>query len=906
MSALTHDSAGMCPPPQDPSWSGMGLTEKHVTMLTAAAVTSQTAASNGVYSITSVEDLPEEFRFYGRDAVPGICFTWTSPTGRTMRQIRPDVPVLRDGDETPRKYLFPQGCGSVLGTIREVEGATTALIVEGTKQSLAAASYAPADMSVYAVAGCSNWSTDGNPISDLMVFEDMNVVVIFDADFATKTNVWEAAERLGRALKQDGAVTVKYAALVAGANTGLDDLLGQRPEEKREAFVKRLIDNASAKLPKKPPSKKAPGGSTPTGDGRPMILVNEDRNVVIEAITSTLVNRCDRDTLFNYGQVISQRKGVEMKQVSKDVFARVLATAALTGKMGPNGDFTPAWPESQTLEAALTEADRYSTLDKLSRVPFVRPDGSVCQTPGYDEDTATFLVLDDSLGRVDVPEAPTEGQVAQAVRFLRDEWLVDFFRSMPTDADKANCLGLILTPLIRGLVPLVPMAIINGKQAGVGKNKLTDLVAIVATGLHAEPLPYARDDDESRKVITSTFRSGADVFAFDEAHVIEGPSMARALTSTTWKDRVLGGSNMASYPNRVTWIAMGNQVVVNGDMSRRVYQIALRSEEDDPTSRPESWYTHPDIEGWTIEHRSEIVTALLTLVRAWYVAGKPAGPAVPFGSFEQWAKIIGGVLHNAGIPGFLSTLIEWRSETDTERMFWEHHLDWLRRTFRDKEFVASEVTKALRLDPLTSEAPPGMRVSPDDTNYTRNLGMAYNRMRERKFGGQGLEIVQRVKSTGHAARWAVITHSDESSPETSPRFAAEATGATAPTPQHTENIFYKEDHLGDKSVTRVGAGDQTPPPVAPVASTTLSNRRRVSCDESYTESNRGYAAPVMAHTPWTPEPNPARSPSSSLLHLTSEVRTPVCQQCRKDKHLVPPAMTWFACPSCFPATFTHE
>ncbi len=55
------------------------------------------------------------------------------------------------------------------------------------------------------------------------------------------------------------------------------------------------------------------------------------------------------------------------------------------------------------------------------------------------------------------------------------------------EADRANLLGLIVTPFIRGLVPLVPLAVVDGLQPGVGKNLLAECISLLITGRQRRP-----------------------------------------------------------------------------------------------------------------------------------------------------------------------------------------------------------------------------------------------------------------------------------------------------------------------------------------------------------------------------------------------------------------------------------
>ena len=93
----------------------------------------------------------------------------------------------------------------------------------------------------------------------------------------------------------------------------------------------------------------------------------------------------------------------------------------------------------------------------------------------------------------------------------------------------------------------------------------------------------------------------------------------------------------------MTWLALGNQVQALGDMNRRVYRIALHPDGADPHNRSGDTFRYPDLRSWTLENRPRLVTAALTLCRAWFAAGQPS-QASTFGSFEQWQRMVGGIL----------------------------------------------------------------------------------------------------------------------------------------------------------------------------------------------------------------------------------------------------------------------
>jgi hypothetical protein len=705
------------------------------------------------FGVYSVDEAPFESKFA---AGSGLVFPWRSPSGEVVLQYRPDEPKLNDKGD-PVKYVFPGGSRMVLNALR-VEPTGAVILAEGTMQSIAAAIYAPTGMSVFGLSGCWSWRNGDTScsIADLEVVEDRDVFVILDADAATNLNVYNAGMSLREALLGEGATGVNFVRLPgAGQKAGLDDVLASKDPDKRAQWLMRQITSAATKpadTKPKPTSKKqsAPQLAKATPDGRPIIVVNEDRRAVIGQIVETMKDKFSGDTVFSYGGILARRKGVTMEPISKDVLYLLLSEATRCVALSTNGTASDAWPDVPTVGAVLASNDDFAELRRIVTVPFVRPDGSIVTTSGYDEPTKTFTVLDSALEGIQ-----TGDDVPDAVKFLCDEWLGDFMPALPTPADRANLLGLMLTPLVRGLVSLAPLAILDGLQMGVGKNLLADLLAIITTGVPAMPLPYTKDDDETRKVITSAFRQGSPLFIFDEAHTIEGGSFSRALTSVTYTDRLLGGSRMGEYPNTVTWLALGNQVQVNADMNRRVYYIGLTATVPNPQDRDPRSFRHPDIREWTRAHRAEILSALLTLVRSWIDDGRPTFEHPTIGSFEQWSTMVGGILTHAGIEGFLTNLVEKRSETDYHRAYWIEHLQWLDRTF-SAPFTTQEVTSKLK---LAGAAPPPDLDDVSSPSYARQLGQAYGRMKGRVMDGLSLRK-SAVVGHGKAGRWVIDTIDD--------------------------------------------------------------------------------------------------------------------------------------------------
>ena len=625
------------------------------------------------------------------------------------------------------------------------------LLVEGTKQSLAAASHVPEGFSVLGMPGCWGWSK-----ARLARFKGREVYLCLDADAGSNLDVFEAGEKLGEKLKRYG-VALRYLRIPGSGSQGLDDYLASLDEDERAEVLEYEIREAKDKPAERRPTarkRKMESDLPDTGDRIP-VAINLDRKMVIDKVVGALRDKHDGRDLFNYGEVLTRVKGHETQPLDRDRFYAMLADAVACFRYTEATDkrpaiFEPAWPDPPSIGAVMSKAEEFSLLKRVVRVPFLRPDGTICYTPGYDRETATVLVPS-GLGELTVPSVPSQDQTAMAAKFLMDDWLGDF--PFGSEADRANALAMVLTPFMRGIVPLVPLAVINGLEAGVGKNLLADCGAILATGEAARPLPYVNQEEEMRKQITAAFAGGTEMFVFDEAHVVEGAQFARAITSLTYTDRVLGVSRMASFPNQVTWMSLGNQVQVNGDMSRRVYFIVLSPAGTTLADRESYAYRHGDLKAWTLEHRTELVSAALTVLSGWVGAGQPRySRGASMGSFEPWDRFMSGVLAYAGFPEFLTDSRERRSESDFSAAYWSGHIAWLFSVFGRDQFTTRQVQEAALRDPGRYEAPPGMEDA-SGKSFTRTLGQGYSKQNNRTH--DGLRLVKAGMGHKSTLKWQI-------------------------------------------------------------------------------------------------------------------------------------------------------
>lgn len=190
-----------------------------------------------------------------RSTDEGLEFDWHSLDGRVTTQFRPDDP-----DDGP-KYQWPKGTVLPIGVpagmaARVADRDRPLLFVEGTKQHLAAATYAlgdPQGEAVVGLASCYGFLHDGAPTPDLLALPiaGRRVLICMDADVATNRDVHDAAERLAQFCDVEGGAASIEFVLLPGTKDGMDDILGRAADP--AATYRRLLARAVSRLPKKPP-----------------------------------------------------------------------------------------------------------------------------------------------------------------------------------------------------------------------------------------------------------------------------------------------------------------------------------------------------------------------------------------------------------------------------------------------------------------------------------------------------------------------------------------------------------------------------------------------------------------------------------------------------------------------------
>lgn len=294
--------------------------------------------------------------------------------------------------------------------------------------------------------------------------------------------------------------------------------------------------------------------------------------------------------------------------------------------------------------------------------PTLRHDGSVLATPGYDV-ASGLLYMPTLQSQYPLITQPTQEDVRQAVSLLL-ETVIDF--PFASDKHRAAWVAGVLTTFARHAYDgPTPLFLIDANTRGSGKSLLADVIGIIATGEATPRMSNPRDDDECRKRITSLAIAGDSLVLIDNINGELGcASLDAALTSTSWKDRILGKSEIIEMPLNLLWLATGNNVILGADTSRRVCHIRLESPEERPEER--KGFKHTNLIRHVHDTRPELVAAAITILSAYVQAGQPDQNLKPWGSFDGWSRLVRSAVVWCGLPDPGETRQELMERSDVQ------------------------------------------------------------------------------------------------------------------------------------------------------------------------------------------------------------------------------------------------
>lgn len=425
---------------------------------------------------------------------------------------------------------------------------------------------------------------------------------------------------------------------------------------------------------------------------------------------------------------------------------RIAKYAKLT-TVGKRGNEVPAHPRDWVVKAvhARGEWPGIRELHGVSDVPLLRHDGSVHQVPGYDP--VTRFLFEPTTESPLIPTNANQDDAHNALSELLE--IVQDFR-FENDAHRAAWLAALLTLLARpAFAGPAPLFLIDANIRGAGKSLLAQTVAVIVQGHGISASSYAHDPEEMRKKITTTAMSGDRLVLLDniECH-LGNDALNRALTTTRWKDRLLGTNQQVDLPLEAVWLATGNNVIVAGDLIRRTIHVRLDVLDDRPEER--IGFAHPNLLEWIRQNRPRLLKAAMTILVAYCNAGRPKQSLTSFGSFEGWSELVREAVVWVGLPDPCDTrkMLAESADSDAES-FGQLIQAWQQYDPNNVGIVVSDLLAKLypNEDPPRDEASAAMRAAlealagcaPGKAPTSRQVGNRLKKSRRRPIGGLYLD-----------------------------------------------------------------------------------------------------------------------------------------------------------------------
>lgn len=272
----------------------------------------------------------------------------------------------------------------------------------------------------------------------------------------------------------------------------------------------------------------------------------------------------------------------------------------------------------------------------VTSAPTMRPDGSLVTEPGFDHKTGLLLVEPPTMP--DIPEKPTKADAEAALKLLED-LLAGF--PFVDEVARAGALSAIITAVARGAFAVTPLHASRAPTAGSGKSFLWDIVAAIISGHPMPVISTGKDEIEMEKRLGAALMTGQPLISIDNiTGELGGDALCQIIERPVVDIRVLGQSkNMRIEARGTSVFATGNNFTLVGDICRRVITINL----DAGMERPEMRQFDFDPIERVLADRGKYIAAALTIVRAYFVAGRP-NKAPKLASFEGWSDTVRSAL----------------------------------------------------------------------------------------------------------------------------------------------------------------------------------------------------------------------------------------------------------------------
>jgi hypothetical protein len=574
----------------------------------------------------------QEWPYYDDHGVHvGSVIRWNKPHGKEIRPIRRQDGQWRIGGMQALRPLY---------RLPELKAVDLVVVAEGEKAADAAVALGfSATTSAHGSQSANQ--TDWSPLAG------KRVIILPDNDSAGDRYAKDVTAILTRLEPTPTIKVVSLPHLPAGGDIAdLVEAVGIAGHSDLRNRINALIEEAS-------PEHLDPADAARTEDDRPTIWIEKGEK---PRITDQSLAVLAQDHFERGGQLVRclpASRGVLITPTTAEAvddalnrrarFASRIQDERAGGEWTERPESAPAW-----LAKTIVGMQRWQSIRPLEGIhsgPFLREDGSIGgMRAGYDPRSRCWIDTHDDWTPLDTP--PTTLLVDEAIATLRE--IIEEF-PFANDAAESVWVSLILTRLARSAFRgPSPLFVIDATTPGSGKTMLARLAGLIADGRAPGMMSLSESEEEIRKAITSSLQEGAAYLVFDNVSGdVKSPTLDRLLTSTEWRDRILGKSQMLWLPNHAIPVITSNNADIRADTSRRSLVLRLAPLQEKPEERT---FRIANLDEHVLANRRRLLIAAMRILQWHVVSGRPQQEVRPLGSFEGWSSLVRQAVIHAGLP----------------------------------------------------------------------------------------------------------------------------------------------------------------------------------------------------------------------------------------------------------------
>lgn len=367
-------------------------------------------------------------------------------------------------------------------------------------------------------------------------------------------------------------------------------------------------------------------------------------------------------------------------------------------RTGKDGEvFQAPTDTNQSMAEMLSQSpERFPHLAGLALGPVIGIDdaGRLLNTQGYDPESRLYLA-----NAVSDLVIPARCSLEDAKEAEREIWrLVRGFPWRDVNVDYPRWLAMLFTAAMRHQLVEVPIGLITATTPGSGKSLLALLIAKILHGTTPTTMSWSedRDGNETRKRLASLCHAAESFVLFDDLRgnsEFNSKELRTFATQPDYHDRLLGQNSgaKAGGPQRCQLIFTGNAIMPHSDMVQRVLVCSL--EPKDPLHRLKDPATEwPEVGNaltYAEKHRTKLLAAVLTIVRAFRQAGSPYVKGQAY-SFDEWTRQVCCLVRwVTGLDPLAGIDNEWQ-ENDIETSSLREFIEAWKTVFGNQTMTASE------------------------------------------------------------------------------------------------------------------------------------------------------------------------------------------------------------------------